>query len=74
MDFLYDESGNAYSFVYNGTQYYYVRNLQGDVVKILNTSGGVVASYTYDAWGRVTNSGNIVGLYNPIRDNFSWRT
>ena len=47
MDFLYDESGNAYSFVYNGTQYYYVRNLQGDVVKILNTSGGVVASYTY---------------------------
>ena len=43
MDFLYDESGNAYSFVYNGTQYYYVRNLQGDVVKILNTSGGVVA-------------------------------
>jgi RHS repeat-associated protein len=67
MDFLYDESGNAYSFVYNGTQYYYVRNLQGDVVKILNTSGGVVASYTYDAWGKVTNSGNVVGQYNPIR-------
>ena len=67
MDFLYDESGNAYSFVYNGTQYYYVRNLQGDVVKILNTSGAVVASYTYDAWGKVSNSGNIVGLYNPIR-------
>ena len=67
MDFLYDESGNAYSFVYNGTQYYYVRNLQGDVVKILNTSGGVVASYTYDTWGKVTNSGNVVGQYNPIR-------
>ena len=67
MDFLYDESGNAYSFVYNGTQYYYVRNLQGDVVKILNTSGTVVATYTYDAWGKVTNSGNVVGQYNPIR-------
>ena len=67
MDFLYDESGNAYSFVYNGTQYYYVRNLQGDVVKILNTSGSVVASYSYDAWGKVTNSGNVVGQYNPIR-------
>jgi RHS repeat-associated protein len=67
IDFLYDESGSAYSFIYNGTQYYYVRNLQGDVVKILNTSGGVVASYTYDAWGKVSNSGNIVGLYNPIR-------
>ena len=66
MDFLYDESGNAYSFVYNGTQYYYVRNLQGDVVKILNISGAVVASYTYDAWGKVTSSGSI-GQINPIR-------
>ena len=66
MDFLYDESGNAYSFVYNGTQYYYVRNLQGDVVKILNTSGAVVATYTYDAWGKVTSSGSI-GQINPIR-------
>ena len=66
IDFLYDESGNAYSFVYNGTQYYYVRNLQGDVVKILNTSGTVVATYTYDAWGKVTASGSI-GQTNPIR-------
>ena len=66
MDFLYDENGNAYSFVYNGTQYYYVRNLQGDVVKILNTSGAVVASYFYDAWGKVTASGSI-GQLNPIR-------
>ena len=30
MDFLYDERDSAYSF--NGTQYYYVRNLQGDNV------------------------------------------
>ena len=67
MDFLYDETGSAYSFIYNGTQYYYVKNLQGDVMRIVNTSGTVVANYTYDAWGKVTNSGNIVGLYNPIR-------
>ena len=44
-----------------------MKYLQGDVVKILNTSGAVVASYTYDAWGKVTNSGNVVGQYNPIR-------
>jgi len=67
MDFLYDESGSAYSFIYNGTQYYYVKNLQGDVMRIVNTSGTVVANYFYDAWGKVTNSGNIIGLYNPIR-------
>ena len=67
MDFLYDESGSAYSFIYNGTQYYYVKNLQGDVMRIVDATGAVVANYTYNAWGKVTNSGNIVGLYNPIR-------
>jgi RHS repeat-associated protein len=67
MDFLYDESGSAYSFIYNGTQYYYVKNLQGDVMRIVDATGAVVANYTYDAWGKVTNSGNIIGLYNPIR-------
>ena len=36
MDFLYDESGSAYSFIYNGTQYYYVKNLQGDVILAMN--------------------------------------
>jgi len=67
MDFLYDESGSPYAFIYNGTQYYYIKNLQGDVMRIVDTSGNVVANYTYDAWGKVTNSGNIIGLYNPIR-------
>ena len=67
MDFLYDESGSPYSFIYNGTQYYYIKNLQGDVMRIVDATGSVVANYTYDAWGKVTNSGNIIGLYNPIR-------
>ena len=67
MDFLYDETGSAYSFIYNGTQYYYVKNLQGDVMRIVDATGNVVANYSYDAWGKVTNSGNIIGLYNPIR-------
>lgn len=31
---------------YNGTLYYYVLNAQGDVVRIVNSSRSVVASYT----------------------------
>ena len=34
IDFLYDENGSVYSIVYNGTQYYLVKNLQGDVTQI----------------------------------------
>ena len=36
-------------------------------MRIVDATGSVVANYSYDAWGKVTNSGNIVGLYNPIR-------
>ena len=70
MDFLYDESGSAYSFIYNGTQYYYVKNLQGDVVRILNASGATVVAYSYDAWGKctvTTGASNAIANANPIR-------
>ena len=31
--------------------YYYEKNLQGDIVGIMNEAGYKVVSYTYDAWG-----------------------
>ena len=37
--------------VYNGTAYAYVKNLQGDIVAILDENGNAVVSYGYDAWG-----------------------
>jgi len=71
IDFLYDENGSAYSIVYNGTQYYFVRNLQGDVTQIRSVYGTVVVEYAYDSWGQVLSiSGslaNTLGQNNPIR-------
>ena len=42
-------------------------NAQGDVVAV--TSGGlsVVASYTYDAWGRLVTSSGWMASINPLR-------
>ena len=51
--FLYDEKGNKYGFDYNGTKYYYIFNVQGDVIGILNQSGSQIVSYQYDPWGKV---------------------
>ena len=31
--------------------YYYEKNLQGDIVGIMNEAGYRVVTYTYDAWG-----------------------
>ena len=68
--FSYDATGNPMSVLYNGTDYYYTVNLQGDVTAILNTSGTAVVEYTYDAWGNIlTVTGSMadtLGAVNPM--------
>ena len=51
LEFFYDESGAPYAFDYNGTIYYYITNLQGDVIGIVDASGVSKATYKYNAWG-----------------------
>lgn len=44
--------------------------LEGDVVRILNTSGATVVAYSYDAWGKctvTTGASNAIANANPIR-------
>ena len=67
--FYYDSDGSATSFSFNGTMYFYVKNLQGDVVRIVDLSGTEVASYVYDAWGNIkdTKGDPTVRELNPIR-------
>ena len=75
MEFLYDHAGQPYSFVLNNVMYFYVVNLQGDVVRIVDTSGRTVASYVYNAWGKqisatpntsLANAANVTNK-NPLR-------
>lgn len=58
-------------FVYNGVGYFYLRNIQGDILSIYKSEDlSLVASYQYDAWGNhtVTNYGEEdIGNINPIR-------
>ena len=68
--FTYDSLGPR-SVVYNGSNYYYLRNAQGDILGIVSAYGAVVTSYTYDAWGNVLSvtgsmSGTL-GTLNPLR-------
>ena len=67
--FYYDSDDNVTSFKHNGTMYYYVKNLQGDVVEIINQAGTVYATYEYDAWGNIeSDSGEpILRRLNPFR-------
>ena len=86
LDIVYDESGNPFSIRYKsnptkeGVVYYYVLNVQGDVVGLLNSSGELVVEYKYDPWGKLleTKIGvdesnakydtyNNMALRNPLR-------
>ena len=73
LEFFYDENGSPYAFSYKATasatpvMYYYVTNLQGDVVSILNASGTSVAEYSYNAWGKVLSATGTMAAINPIR-------
>ena len=68
---FYDASGSPVSITYNGTQYYYVKNLQGDIVGLTNTSGTLVVEYEYDAWGKLLSTtgsaASTIGQANPLR-------
>ena len=76
LDFVYDESGKPFALKYstNGTSfqtYYYVLNLQGDVVKLIHYIPGFeyesVATYEYDAWGNIVSSSGRLAEINPLR-------
>ena len=70
LHFTYDSTGPL-SVSYNGTEYFYVKNAQGDVTVLVNASGTRVVSYTYDAWGNLlTTTGSLattLGAQNPLR-------
>ena len=70
-DFAYDAEGKPISIYYNQSVfYYYVTNLQGDVVGIVDKNGNQIVSYTYDAWGNLLcisgSKASTVGLYKLL--------
>lgn len=49
--------------------YFFVKNLQGDVTKIIDEDGTTVATYAYDAWGALLaeNEDSSIEGFNPFR-------
>ncbi|WP_418751901.1 RHS repeat domain-containing protein [Frisingicoccus sp.] len=71
MRFSYDSVGNPVSILYNDVEYYYVKNLQGDVIGLIDTAGTWVVEYSYDVWGNIRSvfgsMASTLGQDNPIR-------
>ena len=53
---LYDNEDGVCGILYNSVPYYFIKNLQGDVIAIVDKDAQIVARYSYDAWGAVTSA------------------
>ena len=72
LDFFYDESGRPFAFNYTPegstpNTYYYILNLQGDVVQIIDANGVMQAEYIYSPWGEIISAEGDLAEVNPLR-------
>ena len=66
-EYSWDDEGNPITLAKNGKVYYYLINGQGDVTKLTDQNGNVVANYEYDVWGNVKKQSGNLADENPIR-------
>ena len=68
---MYDNEDNVCGIIYNDVPYYFFKNLQGDVIAIVDKDAQTVAKYSYDAWGVCTiaqdSSDCNIASVNPFR-------
>ena len=71
LDFRYDNVGYPYALIYNNgsttATYYYITNLQGDVMYLVDGNGIQVAAYTYDPYGKILSAYGSMAEINPLR-------
>lgn len=51
MYFNYDEQGELIGLSSEGKEYFYIRDITGNITKIIDEDGKCVVQYTYDALG-----------------------
>lgn len=61
---------------YNGSTYIYRKDVQGNIISLLDSNGRIVVKYAYDAWGNhtvydangnINTDENFIGNINPFR-------
>ena len=68
---LYDNEDSVCGIICDDEPFYFQKNLQGDVIAIVDKDGETVTRYTYDAWGACTiqfdSTGCSIASINPFR-------
>lgn len=71
VDYLYDENGMLYGFIYNNAKYFYIRDTLQNILGIVDANGNAVVHYNYTAYGECkANTGSkatTIGVINSFR-------
>ena len=77
MYYAYDNSSKLFGVYYDGAGtsndgfYFFKRNIQGDIIGILDRNGVEVVTYLYDTWGKLISTtgskASTIGEDNPFR-------
>jgi len=69
IHYTYDIDGSLISMNLNNVEYFYIRNLQGDIVNIVDSSGIIKVEYVYDAWGNIIHTTDNTGTLKLAEKN-----
>ena len=78
--YVYDANGSPVGMVYRNStmaadateEYLFVKNIQGDILHVYNSTGNKLVSYVYDAWGNIISTtysnggGTSAARFNPF--------
>ena len=59
----YDSNNN----LVKSTRYYYVKNVLGNILTVIDNNKSKDVEYSYNAWGEVTSIGGTLAHINPFR-------
>ena len=65
VDYLYDNNNLLFGFIFGNKDYYYLRDITGNINKIVDSNGLVMVKYIYTAYGQVTMD-NMFDTNNPL--------
>ena len=64
--YLRDSNSKLIGLKYNNNLYYYLKNIQDDIIGLLDSNYNLVAQYLYDSWGNIISIKDNLG--NEITD------
>lgn len=71
--FSYSADGSPFKVKYLHAEFFYLLNLQGDVIGLYDSAGDMIVTYVYDSWGKLISAETHDPVYeelaelNPLR-------